>query len=77
MVLTAQGAVFTTDGKRILSIGDQQNPILMMWDIASGAILFQTAPTGNGFLDVAALADGRHCVTGGYDGAIRLWQWKR
>jgi WD40 repeat protein len=74
---SVEGAVFTTDGKRILSIGDQRNPILKMWHIGTGSLLYQTPPTGSGFLDIVALADGRHCVTSGKDGAIRLWQWKR
>ena len=65
------------DGKRVLSVGDQDNPIVMMWDIASGSLLFQTAPAGAGLLDVAALGDGRHCLTCGKDATIRLWQWKR
>jgi WD40 repeat protein len=73
----AEGAAFTVDGKRVLSVGDQNNPIMIMWDIATGTPLYQTAPTGGGFLDVVALADGRHCLTCGKDGAIRLWQWKR
>jgi len=72
-----EGAAFTVDGKRVLSVGDQNNPIVIMWDIATGAILYQTPPVGGGFLDVLALADGRHCLTCGKDGAIRLWQWKR
>jgi WD40 repeat protein len=72
-----EGAVFTTDGRRILSIGGQRNPVLKMWDIASGSLLYQTPATGTGFLDIVALADGRHCLTCGKDGAIRLWQWKR
>jgi WD40 repeat protein len=72
-----EGAAFTVDGKRVLSIGDQNNPIMLMWDIASGALLFETPPTGAGFLDVAALPDGRHCLTCGKDGAVRMWQWKR
>jgi hypothetical protein len=72
-----EGATFTRDGKRVVSVGDQSNPIVMMWDIASGALLYQTPPTGAGLLDVVALPDGRHCLTCGKDGAIRLWQWKR
>jgi WD40 repeat protein len=70
-------AAFTVDGKRMLSVGNEANPIVIMWDIASSALLYQTAPTGAGLLDVVALADGRHCLTCGKDGVVRLWQWKR
>jgi WD40 repeat protein len=70
-------AVFTPDGKRVISAGDQNNPIVKMWDVVSGSLLYESAVTGGGFLHLVALADGRHCVTGGRDGAVRVWQWKR
>jgi WD40 repeat protein len=72
-----EGAAFTLDGKRVLSVGNQDNPIVVMWEIASGAPLYQTPPIGAGLLDVVALPDGRHCLTCGKDGVVRLWQWKR
>src|SRR5262249_61859253 len=71
-----EGAVFAREGKRVLSIGNQRT-VLKMWDTASGALLSQTPSTGTGFLDIVALADGRHCVTSGKGGAIRMRLWKR
>jgi len=70
-------AAFTLDEKRVLSVGDENNPILVMWDIATGTRLFETPFVGSGFLDIAILPDGRHCLTCGKDGAIRMWEWKR
>jgi WD40 repeat protein len=72
-----ESAAFTVDEKRVISVGDENNPIVIMWDVASGAILYQTTPLGAGLLDVAVLPDGRHCLTCGKDGTIRLWAWKR
>jgi len=72
-----EGASFTPDGKRVISVGDQNNPFMIVWDIATGETVYQSASLNAGFMDVAALADGRHCVTSGKDGAIRVWQWKR
>jgi WD40 repeat protein len=72
-----EGAAFSLDGKRVVSVGNQDNPVVVMWDIATGTILYQTAPTSAGLLDVITLPDGRHCLTSGKDGVVRLWQWKR
>ena len=72
-----EGATFSLDGKRIISVGNQDNPVLVMWDVATGALLYQTASTGAGLLDVAVLPDGRQCLTCGKDGLVRLWEWKR
>jgi WD40 repeat protein len=72
-----EGAAFTLDGKRVVSVGNQDNPVVVMWDIASGSILYQSAPTSAGLLDVIILPDGRHCLTSGKDGVVRLWEWKR
>jgi WD40 repeat protein len=72
-----ESATFTVDGKRVVSVGNQDNPVVVMWDIASGSILYQSAPTPAGLLDVITLPDGQHLLTSGKDGVVRLWQWKR
>ena len=71
-----EAVAFTPNGKRLISIGDQNNPVVKLWDAASGTQLYQGAPTGEGFLSVAALPDGFQCVTAGKDGSVRLWKWK-
>src|SRR5205807_1665166 len=68
------------DGKLVAvghTIGYEEPGAIRLWDVASGALLYQTAPVGAGLLDVVALPDSRHCLTCGKDGVVRLWQWKR
>jgi WD40 repeat protein len=72
-----ESAAFTPDGKRFVSVGNQDNPVVILWDVASGERLFQSVSLSAGLLDVVTLADGRHCVTCGKDGTVRLWQWTR
>jgi RNA polymerase sigma factor (sigma-70 family) len=70
-------AAFTPDAKRVLSCGDQNNPTIRIWDIASGKQLLESDTVEGGFLSLAVLPDGRHCVTSGKDGIVRLWRWTR
>ena len=70
-------AAFSADGKRVISSGNIFTPSLRVWDVATGKQLFETDPVRDGFFGVAALPDGRQCVTAGRDGVVRLWQWKR
>jgi WD40 repeat protein len=72
-----EAAAFTPNGSRVVSCGDQDDPTVRLWDCASGSQICQTPQSGQGFLHVAALPDGRHCVTGGKDGVVRLWEWKK
>jgi WD40 repeat protein len=73
----AEYAAFTPDGKRLVSSGDPANSALRLWDVATGKQLLETEEVPGGLWCVAVLPDGRHCVTGGGDGVVRLWQWKR
>jgi WD40 repeat protein len=70
-------AAFTPDGKRVVSCGNEQNPTVRLWDVASGQQLFETEAVVGGFLGLAVLPDGQHCVTGCRDSTVRLWQWTR
>jgi WD40 repeat protein len=72
-----EAAAFTADEKRLLSCGDQTDPTLRVWEVASGKLLLQSEPVGEGFLGLAALPDGHHCVTASKDGVVRLWRWTR
>jgi WD40 repeat protein len=73
---TFEYAVFTPDGKRVLACGNDYDPRVRLWDAATGMQLHESRPVPKGFLCVAALPDGRHCVTAGKDGVVRLWRWK-
>jgi hypothetical protein len=70
-------AVFTPDGRRILTGGDNPHSVLRVWDLASGDLVFETEPFGDGILCVAALPDNQSCLTATRDGVVRLWQLER
>ena len=70
-------AAWTPDGQRVVSCGNELNGTLRLWDVASGKQLFESEPVVAGFLCVAVLPDGRHCVTTSKDGVVRLWRWTR
>ena len=73
----AEGAAFTSDGKRIVSCGNIFNPTLRVWDVETGTQLYESAIVADGFFAVATLPNSRQCVSAGRDGIVRLWQWKR
>jgi len=70
-------ASFTPDGKSILSCGNQTNPWIGLWDVATGNQIYRSGEVPAGFYCVAGLPDNRQCVTAGKDGIVRMWQWKR
>ena len=67
----------SSDGKHVLSCGDQNNPTIRIWDVASGKQLLESEPVEGGVLSLAVLPDGKHCITTGKDGVVRLWRWTR
>jgi RNA polymerase sigma factor (sigma-70 family) len=69
-------AAFTPDGKRVLACGNEYDPTLRLWDIATGELLHESESVEKGFCWLAALPDSHHCVTAGKDGVVRLWHWK-
>ena len=75
--LKLEFAAFTPDAKHVFACGDGNNPTVRVWNVASGQQVVQSADTLSGFLCVAVLPDGRHCLTAGRDGVVRLWQWLR
>jgi WD40 repeat protein len=70
-------AAFSPDGRRIVSCGNQNNPTLRVWDVASGKQLHESEEVAGGFLGVAVRPNGCQCVTAGRDGVVRLWRWAR
>jgi WD40 repeat protein len=82
-------AVFSADGRRILAVGGHcgqwpggvANPrnrghgygFIALYDTASGREI-RRYTSKMVFTTVAASADGRHALTGSYDGAVKLWR---
>src|SRR5439155_34653 len=67
-------AVFTPDGRRVFSGGDDGTARL--WDAETGAELRRFAGHTQSINSVAVSPDGRYGLTGSWDGTIRLWNLK-
>ena len=65
----AQALAFTPDGKRLIVGGDA----LSARDARTGAVLRTLKGHDGPTLCVAALADSKHCITGGADEAVVCW----
>jgi WD40 repeat protein len=71
----SDGVVFTRDGKRLVTAGwSQRDPAVRVFDVSSGKLLrrFDGHPQGSA-LCVAITPDGKHAVSSGSDGTLRLW----
>jgi hypothetical protein len=64
-------AVFSADGKRIASAGDDGSARL--WDSATGKQIQLFRGHDGSVKSVALSRDGRHLLTGGSDATVRLW----
>jgi WD40 repeat protein/serine/threonine protein kinase len=62
-------AVFTPDGKRVLTTDDQS---AQMWDAKSGQLLF-TMNHGDTVYRAVFSGDGSRIITAGRDGTVRIW----
>ena len=71
---TAQlhGAVFTPDGKRILSASYDQT--VRLWDVESGKEVCRFFGHTNWAWGVAVSSDGRLGLSGSLDKTVRLWK---
>jgi WD40 repeat protein len=66
------GAVFSADGKRIVSASDDGTA--RVWDIATGKALTMLKGHEGSVRSVAFSRDGSHVLTGGSDATVRLWE---
>jgi WD40 repeat protein len=66
---------FSPDGKKLASTSIESS--VRLWDVATGKQLLATEDVPGGLWCVAVLPDGRHCVSAGGDGVVRLWRWAR
>ncbi len=64
-------AAFSPDGARVATAGAE--PVIRLWDVASGRELFPSPGHAAGVSAVAFAPDGRTVATAGGDGTIRLW----
>jgi WD40 repeat protein len=69
-----ESAAFTPDGSRIVSVGSLKLATVRVWDVASGKLVFESEPINSGFFGLAIMPDGRHFVTAGKDGLVRMWR---
>ena len=64
-------AVFTPDGKQLLSAGDDH--LLRLWDLKTGRELRRFVGHEGGVLAVAVSADGRLALSGSEDNTLKVW----
>jgi WD40 repeat protein len=67
-------AIFSPDGKRILSCGD--DGLIIVWDAESGKKLTQLSESRESISSLAISPDGRVLATGGKEGTITIWNLK-
>ena len=69
---TVLSAVFSPDGTRVLTAGEDNRAIL--WDAASGAPLLQLQGHTAAVTSVCFSVDGRRAITGSRDATAKLWE---
>jgi serine/threonine protein kinase len=66
------GAVVSSDGRLVLSAGDDHS--LRLWDLESGREVRQFKGHTDAVKCVAFAPDGRHALSGSADRSVRLWE---
>ncbi len=69
--LEAWGVAFSTDGRRLYSVGDDS--CLKVWDLPAGTLLASLTEHSTLVSCVAVSPDGRWIATGSYDNTVCLW----
>ena len=67
---TVIGLAFSPDGREL---GAASGAGAQLWRVTDGALIASLTDNGAGFESVAFSRDGRYFVTGGGDGAVRVW----
>jgi WD40 repeat protein len=73
----SDGAVFTPDGRRVVTCGWGTDLTVHVWDIASGKDIVCYEGHTASALCVAVTPDGKQALSGGGDGTLRLWRLPR
>jgi WD40 repeat protein len=73
----SDGVAFTRDGKRLVTTGWGVDHAVKLWDIDSGKELRRYEGHEGSALCVVVTNDGKHAVSSGTDGTLRLWPLPR
>jgi WD40 repeat protein len=71
--LTAFGAVFSSDGRRLLTAGRNPKDAVKLWDIATQSELLLLSAEGQMFFDVGFSPDGNTLFASSFGGVAHLW----
>ena len=66
-------AIFSPDGKYILSSDDYEDNIIKLWDVATGKEIKAFEGHMGAVYSLAFTMDGRNFLSSSYDGTTRLW----
>jgi WD40 repeat protein/serine/threonine protein kinase len=66
-------AVFSPDGRRALSGGGDNDPVMRLWEVDTGKEIRRFLGHARAVKDVAFFRDGRRAVSASFDGTVRLW----
>ncbi len=66
-------AIFTPDGKHIITSAGDKDKTARLWDVDSGAMLKEYKGHTKAINSIAISSDGKHLVTAGWDSTLRVW----
>jgi WD40 repeat protein len=72
--LTAWGAVFSSDGRRLLTAGRNPKDAVKLWDIATQSELLVLPAEGQIFCDVGFSPDGNTLFASSFAGVAHFWR---
>ena len=72
--LTAWGAVFSSDGRRLLTAGRNPKDAVKLWDLATQSELIVLPAEGQIFYDVGFSPDGNTLVASSFGGVAHFWR---